>query len=69
MTINTSGLSFSTTDSSTRYAVVIRAGSSPDAPMDRYTCYTGITTRLYHSKRCGNIRCNSALYYPYHRKW
>lgn len=41
-TLDASALSFSSaTQATTRYAVVIRATSAPDAPADRYTCYTG----------------------------
>jgi hypothetical protein len=41
--INASGLSFDGTDGDSRYIVVIRSGAQPNGPVDRYTCYTGVT--------------------------
>lgn len=45
-TINTSGLNFNNTNSDTRYMVVIRQNSAPDNPIDRYTCYSSISTNF-----------------------
>lgn len=45
-TINTSALSFSGTNANTRYMVVIRDGSAPDSPVDRYTCYSSISGNI-----------------------
>lgn len=39
-TLNLSGLSFSNTNTDTRYLVVINANASPSTPANRYTCYT-----------------------------
>ena len=44
LTINTASLNFSGTTSDTRYIIVIRAGGTPDNAVDRYTCYSGIST-------------------------
>jgi hypothetical protein len=39
-TLNLSGLSFSNTNTDTRYLVVMNANASPSVPANRYTCYT-----------------------------
>jgi hypothetical protein len=39
-TLNLSGLSFSNTNTDTRYLVVMNANASPSLPANRYTCYT-----------------------------
>jgi hypothetical protein len=39
-TLNLSGLTFSNTNSDTRYLVVMNANASPSLPANRYTCYT-----------------------------
>jgi hypothetical protein len=39
-TLNLSGLSFSNTNSDTRYLVVLHANASPSTPANRFTCYT-----------------------------
>lgn len=41
--IDASGLSFDGTDDDSRYIIVIRSGAQPNGPVDRYTCYTGVT--------------------------
>lgn len=47
MTVDVSGVSFTDESASaTRYAVVIRAGAAPTAPVDRYTCYAGTLSDL-----------------------
>jgi hypothetical protein len=43
--VDLSGLSFSNTNADTRYVVVINAGSSSN-PVDRFTCYSGITDNI-----------------------
>ncbi|MEP6676712.1 MAG: hypothetical protein ABJA78_16245 [Ferruginibacter sp.] len=43
-TINAASINFSGTTTDTRYIIVIRAGGAPDNPVDRYTCYSGIST-------------------------
>jgi VCBS repeat-containing protein len=44
-TVDLSGLSFSNTNADTRYVVVINGGS-PSNPVDRFTCYSGITDNI-----------------------
>jgi hypothetical protein len=39
-TLNLSGLTFSNTNSDTRYLVVMHANTSPSTPANRFTCYT-----------------------------
>jgi hypothetical protein len=41
-TLNLSGLTFTNATTSTRYAVIVST-SAPSLPVDRYTCYNGIT--------------------------
>jgi|LakMenEpi03Aug12_release.lakeMendotaPanAssembly.Ray.scaffolds.fasta_scaffold256609_2 hypothetical protein len=39
-TLNLSGISFSNTNTDTRYLVVMHANTSPSTPANRFTCYT-----------------------------
>ena len=39
-TLNLSGLTFSNTNTDTRYLVVMHANASPSTPANRFTCYT-----------------------------
>ncbi len=41
--IDASSLSFGGADGDSRYIIVIRAGSLPNGPVDRYTCYLGVS--------------------------
>jgi hypothetical protein len=45
-TINASSLVFSDANADTRYMIVVRATSTPSYPVDRYTCYSNVTTNF-----------------------
>ncbi len=45
-TLNLSALVFSGTNADTRYAVVINPSAAPGSPVDRYTCYSGISSNV-----------------------
>ncbi|MBK7410244.1 MAG: hypothetical protein IPJ40_20615 [Saprospirales bacterium] len=45
-TVNLSGLVFSGATADTRYMVFVHPGTAPNAPADRYTCYSGINTDI-----------------------
>jgi hypothetical protein len=47
--LNLAGLSFSNTSADTRYMVVMRAEGTPNNPVDRFTCYSGIVTDVSSS--------------------
>ena len=46
ISLNLSGLNFNNSNADTRYMVVIAAGSAPTNAVDRFTCYSGISTNF-----------------------